>query len=135
MNGIRKLLRVTKTPCLTQSDKSQNPFVTPWTTFFSIFLTIVGELNVFIKVLVPISFRHISVASGSPYPTRVVCASEVVRCHKNTIKQKQDEISQHNVRRILRKLGHNNCEVARSQNAGVNRTEVNRRIATPYASI
>ena len=62
--------------------------VTPWTTFFSIFLTIVGEFCVIIKVLVPISFRHISVASGSPYPTRVVCASEVVWCHKNTKRQK-----------------------------------------------
>ena len=62
--------------------------VTPWTTFFSIFLTIVGEFCVIIKVLVPISFLHISVASGSPYPTRVVCASEVVWCHKNTIRQK-----------------------------------------------
>ena len=81
-----------------------------------------------------ISFRHISVASGSPYPTRVACASEVVRCHKNTIKQKQDKIKQNNITNILRKLSHNNCEVARSQNSGVNRTEVNRRIVTPYAS-
>ena len=124
MNGIRKLLRVTKTPCFTLSDKSQNSFVTTWTNLFSNILAIFGDFKS------GISSNHFSPHQRHiKLPLSHTCSLCVWR------KSEQEKMSQDNVSRILKRLRHNNCDVARTQNAGVNRTEGNRRIVTPYASI